>query len=259
MPHATMSDGAQIHYRVSGRWEGPVVVLAHALGADLRLWDRQAAALGDRFRVVSYDGRGHGQSDAPGGDYALPRLGRDALELLDHLDVEAADFCGISMGGGVGQWLAANAPGRVRRLALANTTAVFATPEVWRQRGEQVSREGMTSVVGGTLERWFTPGFRQRDPEVVARIEAMLLSCPPQGYAGSCAALRDADLRPDLARIVVPTLVICGRHDEATPPKQSEALVAAIPGARLVVLDAAHMSCVEQPDLFNAELSRFLG
>jgi 3-oxoadipate enol-lactonase len=259
MPYATMSDGAQLHFQIEGREQGAVVLLSHSLGTDLRLWARQAAALKERFLVVGYDLRGHGQSDAPAGAYALERLGRDALELLDHLGAATAGFCGVSMGGGVGQWLAANAADRISRLVLANTTAVFATPAIWQQRLELVQREGMGSVAAGTLERWFTPEFRQQAPGEVARAEAMLLACRPEGYASCCAALRDADLRADLARITAPTLVICGRHDEATPPAQSEALVSAIAGAQLVALDAAHLSCIEQADLFNAELSRFLG
>jgi 3-oxoadipate enol-lactonase len=259
MPYATMSDGALLHFQVEGPEHGPVVLLSHSLGTDLRLWARQAAALRERYRVVSYDIRGHGQSDCPTGAYAMERLGRDAFELLDHLGVPTASFCGVSMGGGVGQWLAAHAAPRISRLVLANTTAVFATPAIWQQRLDLVLREGTASVAAGTLDRWFTPDFRRRAPEEVARAEAMLLACPPEGYAGCCAALRDADLRADLARVAAPTLVICGRHDEATPPEQSEALVAGIAGAQLVVLDAAHLSCIEQPDLFNAELSRFLG
>ena len=258
MPQIVTSDGIRLNYAVDGPEAGPVLLLAHPLAADISIWKEQLVGLGGEFRLVRYDSRGHGRSDSPIGDYTLERLGRDVLDLLDHLGLERANFCGVSIGGGVGQWLAAKAPSRIDRLVLANTAPRFATPDVWIQRRELALSEGMGPLVAGTVDRWFTPAFRERKVEAVAAIESMLRACPPQGYAGCCATLRDADLRPDLADIVAPTLVICGRHDLATPPERSDDLVAGIPDARLVTLDAGHMACVEQAEQFNAELRRFL-
>ena len=164
MPYAAMSDGVRLNHQVNGRDGGPTVLLSHSIGTDLNLWSAQAAALEDRFRVIRYDIRGHGQSDVPSGPYAMERLGRDVLELLDHLAVERTDFCGISMGGGVGQWLGANAPDRIGKLVLANTTAVFGTPAIWQGRLDLALSQGMAALADGTVERWFTPQFRQSAP-----------------------------------------------------------------------------------------------
>jgi 3-oxoadipate enol-lactonase len=222
------------------------------------MWDRQLTALSG-FRLIRYDPRGHGRSDAPAGEYTLPQLGRDALAVLDAAGVARASFCGISMGGGVGQWLAAEAPARIDRLVLANTGPAFGSPDVWKARIQTVLSEGMGAVAPSVVDRWFTPEFRERDPVEVSRILAMLLACAPHGYAGCCAAIRDANLRPKLSQITAPTLVIGGGRDPATPPALAEELAAGIAGARLVMIDAAHLTPNERPDLFNAALSDFLG
>lgn len=257
MAFATAPDGARLYYEVEGPADGRPLMLSNSLGTTLELWERQLPALAG-FRLVRYDTRGHGRSDAPEGDYAIDQLGRDALAILDAAGVEKTSFCGVSMGGGIGQWLAANAPERIDRLVLANTGAVFGSPDVWRQRIDTVRREGMSAVGPGVIERWFTPEFRERDPDEVGRILDMLLACPPQGYVGCCAAVRDADLRPLLVRIAAPTLVIGGLRDPATPPALAEELAARIAGARLVMIDAAHLSGNEQPQAFNAAVTDFL-
>jgi 3-oxoadipate enol-lactonase len=258
MPYAAAADGSRIHYRLEGPSDAPVLMLSNSLGTDLDLWERQLGAF-PGFRVLRYDTRGHGGSDAPAGEYSLDLLGLDAVALLDATGVDRVAFCGISMGGAIAQWLALNAPDRVSRLVLANTAALFGVPAAWEERIETVRRDGMAALAPGILERWFTARFRQASPEAVAPVEAMLLACPPDGYAGCCAALRDIDLRADLARIAAPTLVIGGAHDPATPPERAEELAAGIAGAELVMLDAAHLSNIEQAAAFNAALTRFLG
>lgn len=257
MPFAEAPDGARIHYRLDGPQGAPPLMLSNSLGADLTMWDRQMPALGD-FRVLRWDPRGHGRSDAPAGDYTMEQLSRDALALLDALDISRTAYCGLSMGGAIGQWLALNRPGRIGALVLANTAAKFGTPDLWQARIDTALREGMAPLIPAILERWFTPEFRERDPAEVERVKAMLLATPPVGYAGCSAAIRDTDFRAVLGGITPPTLVIGGLHDPATPPEKSEELAAGIAGAELVMLDAAHLSGIERPEAFNAALTGFL-
>lgn len=258
MPFATASDGARIHFEIGGAASGRPLLLSNSLGTTLELWERQLQALSG-FRLIRFDTRGHGRSDAPAGEYAMDQLGRDAIAVLDAAGARSADFCGVSMGGGIGQWLAVNAPERIGRLILANTGPVFGAPDTWKQRIEAVRTGGMAAVAQSVIERWFTPEFRERDPAEVERILKMLLASPPQGYAGCCAAIRDANFRPLLGRIAAPTLVIGGSRDPATPPALAEELAANIPGAKLVMIEAAHLSANERPDVFNAAMTEFLG
>lgn len=258
MPEITAEDGTRLFYQLDGAAAGPVLMLANALGTTLEMWDAQARAFGQEWRVLRYDARGHGRSAAPPGPYSIERLGRDALALLDALRIERAAFCGLSMGGMVGQWLGANAGARLERLALACTAAHMAAPEVWDQRIEAVRAQGMAAIVPGVLERWFTGPFRARSPEAVAGIAAMLNATDPEGYVACCAAVRGMDQRAALGAIAVPTLVIAGRHDQATPPEQGRRIAEAIPGARLVELDAAHLANVEAAAAFNEALRAFL-
>jgi 3-oxoadipate enol-lactonase len=258
MPFAEAPDGARIHYRLDGPVGAPALMLSNSLGTDLGLWERQLPVLGG-YRLLRWDARGHGRSDAPAGPYTMEQLSRDALALLDAAGIARTAYAGVSMGGAIGQWLAMNAPERIAGLVLANTAAQFGTPEVWNSRIETVLRDGMGAVTPAVLERWFTPAFQARDPAEVDRVKAMLLATPPLGYAGCSAAIRDTDFRADLGRISAPTLVIGGEHDPATPPEKARELAANIPGAALVLLDAAHLSGNERPEAFNAALTDFLG
>src|SRR4051794_2289093 len=182
------------------------------------MWDDQVAALSSRFRILRYDTRGHGRSAAPEGPYAIGDLGADLLALLDELGLERVSFCGLSLGGMTGMWLAANAPERVERLVLCCTSAHLPPREMWDERIETVRADGMEPVAEGVLERWLTPEFRTARPEIAARLKAMLVATPVEGYAGCCAAIRDLDLRDALSAIRAPTLVIAGGEDPATPP-----------------------------------------
>jgi 3-oxoadipate enol-lactonase len=253
-------DGCRIAMTMEGREGAPVLVLSSSLGATRALWDPVVPALAARHRVLRYDTRGHGASDAPAGDYTLERLGRDVLALLDAVGAARAHVCGISMGGMIAQWLAAEAPGRVDRLVLANTAAFMGPASAWDARIAAVRAGGMAALVDATVARWLTPAFRERAPDVAARVRAMILSIDPVGYVGCCAALRDMDLRPSTARIEAPTLLVTGSHDGSTPPSMQEAIAAALPSRPLVTaLEAAHLTCVEQPDAFARAVLDHLG
>jgi 3-oxoadipate enol-lactonase len=258
MPHVTTGDGTRIFYRFDGEEGRPVLLLSNSLGTTLEMWDPQIPALIAHYRVLRYDSRGHGRSDASEGPYEIARLGRDAVELLDALGIETVRFCGLSKGVMVGMWLGIHEPNRVERLVLANTSAYIGAPEVWNTRIETVQRGGMAAIVPGVIERWFTLRFQQADPAAVERIASMLRDTPPKGYVACCAAVLDMDQRAEIAAISAPTLVISGTHDGATPPVQSQLIAGEIPGAALVDLDAAHLSNIEQADLFTRNLVGFL-
>jgi 3-oxoadipate enol-lactonase len=222
------------------------------------MWDAQMPALTSWFRVVRYDTRGHGSSIVSPGGYGIDTLGRDVLGLLDALNITRVHFCGLSMGGAVGMWLALNAPERIDRLVLADTAPKFGTAERWNARIDAVRKGGVAAIAEGVLEGWFTARFRERAPDAVARLRQMLLAAPTEGYLASCAAVRDVDLRNLIDRIASPTLVIVGAHDVPTPPTQARELAERIAGSRYVELDAAHISNVEDAERFTAEVVGFL-
>ena len=258
MPHHTTDDGCRIAYALSGPLDGPPLVLSNSLGTDRGLWAGQIDALSQRRRVLSYDTRGHGASDAPPGDYSVDRLARDVVSLLDQVGIARADLAGVSIGGITGIWLGVHAPDRVRRLVLANTGARIVTVEFWSDRMQLVAAEGLTALADATMERWFTPGFRAAQPATVARMRATLLSTAVSGYLGCCAALRDADLRAEVARVVAPTLVVTGAHDRSTPPADGLWLADTIAGAHHVEFDAAHLTNVECASAFTDAVQAFL-
>jgi 3-oxoadipate enol-lactonase len=251
-------DGCAIFWRMDGPEDAPILLMSNSLGTALAMWDGQIEALSQTHRVLRYDKRGHGKSDVPPGGYSLDRLGRDVLELTDTLGIARFDFCGLSLGGMTGQWLGVRAPERIDRLVLCNTSAYMGPPEGWDLRIRTVLSGGMEVMVQPVLERWFTPEFRETSPAAIAPVREMLLATNPAGYAGACAAIRDMDLRPIGKLIKAPTLIIAGERDPATPPEHSEAMAAAISGSRLVRLDAAHLSNIEQPKLFLAAVQGFL-
>ena len=253
------SGGARLRYWVDGAVGRPVVLLAHALGTSSALWDPQMPALLERFRVIRYDARGHGGSTAPQGEYTIDQLGRDAVAVLDAAGADSAHVCGLSLGGITALWLALNARSRVRRIVLANTAARIASAGFWQERIDLIKAQGLQPVAEGAPVRWFTEGFRRDHPDLPARFQQMVLSSSPSGYAACAAALRDADLRPRLADVTVPSLVIAGRFDPVTPPADADALIAGIAGAQSVVLEAAHFSNVEKADEFTKALVDFYG
>ncbi|NEX62019.1 3-oxoadipate enol-lactonase [Noviherbaspirillum galbum] len=250
--------GIRLHYDIEGREGAPWLILSNSLGTTMDMWQPQLPALRERFRVLRYDTRGHGQSGIPAQDFAVEQLGRDVLALMDHLGIERAHFCGLSMGGMTGIWLGIHAGARIDRLVLCNTSAHIGPPELWNARIDKVRNEGMAAIVPAVIERWFTPAYRQRAPEEVERVRRMLLETDPQGYVGNCAAVRDMDQRGEAATIANPALVIAGTHDLATPAADGRWLAGQIKGAAYVELDAAHLSNWEQADMFTAALTRFL-
>lgn len=257
MPFAELTD-ARIHYRLDGPEDAPVLVLSNSLGTALAMWDPQMPTFAQHFRVLRYDSRGHGSSGVPPGPYTIERLGRDVLGLLDALGVDRAHFCGLSMGGVVGQWLGLNAAARLNRLVLCNTGARIGTADTWNERMKTVREGGMSAVEDGILERWFTAGFRQRETLAVEAVARLVLATPPEGYAACCAAIRDMDFRAELAAIRAPTLVITGEHDVSTPPQDGQFLAEHIPGARLRTFPAAHLSNVEAAEAFTQTVVDFL-
>lgn len=246
--------GVFVHAETEGPPDKPAVLLAHSVGCDLTLWDRQIAALKDRYHVIRYDARGHGRSDTPPGPYTIDQLAADALAVLDHFGIRRAHLCGLSLGGTVGQWLALNAPQRLASLVLCDTAARLGTIEGWQARIDAVIAGGTASIADMSMTRFFSDRFRLREPQIVERFRRTLIDTADEGFAGCCAVLRDCDFRARLAAIYTPTLVIGGLLDVPTPPSDSEELTARIPNAKLVLLDAGHISAVEAPDAFNAAL-----
>jgi 3-oxoadipate enol-lactonase len=257
VPELTTVDGATIHWREDGDPAGPPVLLAHALGTDLTLFDAQIRAL-HRFRLVRYDARGHGRSSVREGPTTIARLGRDALAVLDAAGIERAAVAGVSMGGMVAMWLGLEAQARVSRLALCNTYARNASTAVWDERIATVRERGIAAIVDGAVDRWLTRGFQEREPVATARVRAMLLACDPAGYTAACAAVRDMDLLDRLAAITAPVLVIDGLHDPTTRPDAARAMTARLPRATLVELEAAHLASIEAAAAFNDALAAFL-
>ncbi|HEX6683672.1 MAG TPA: 3-oxoadipate enol-lactonase [Candidatus Limnocylindrales bacterium] len=248
-----------LHYTLDGPADAPVLVLGSSLGTAGAMWQPQMEALTARFRVLRYDHRGHGGSPVPPGPYTLADLGGDLLALLDILELREVRLGGLSLGGMVAMWVAANAPERVERLALLCTSAKLGPPSVWSDRIAGVRAGGVAAVADAVLERWFTPEFAARHAGVVAWARRMLVTTPEEGYVGCCAAIQHMDLVPDLARIGAPTLVIAGDRDPSTPPPHLEQIAAGIGGAKLeIVPDAAHLANVQQPETVNRLLLEWL-
>jgi 3-oxoadipate enol-lactonase len=238
----------------------PVLVLGNSLGTTGELWQPQLAVLRRHFRVVQYEHRGHGGSPAPSGSYSIADLGRDVLRLLDELGTGPVCYGGLSLGGMVGMWLAANAPGRITALAVCCTSACFPDQAFWTDRAARVRAGGLAPLAAGVVGRWFTPAFAAHDPATPARFIATLnSSVDPVGYAGCCDAIAGMDLRSALPAVTAPTLVIAGSEDPATPPWHGAVIARAIPDARLrVIRGAAHLANVSQPSEVTVALTSHL-
>lgn len=248
-----------LHHLVEGPTDAPVVVLSGSLGADLTMWDAQASALAERFRVVRYDHPGHGGSPSRPGPYALDDLGAEVFALHDHLGLERTHWVGLSLGGMVGMWLAAHAPERIDRLTLVCTSAQLGPPEDWTERAAAARRDGTGALAEATVERWLTPEFAEAHPDVADRMKGMVASTDDEGYAGCAEAIRDMDLLPVLGQVRAPTLVIAGLQDPSTPPDHAVRIAAGIPGARIAVLDSArHVPTVERPEAVTELLREHL-
>lgn len=248
-----------VSHVVTGRPDGPPVVLSNSLGATQAMWDANLSALEKRFRVVRYDTRGHGGSPVPAGPYDLDDLTDDVVRLLDDLDVERAHFVGLSLGGMTGMRLAAREPNRVDRLVLLCTSARLQPASAWHERAALVRAEGTRAVAPAVVGRWFTDGYRERHPRRRRYAESMVAGTPAEGYAGCCEAIAAMDLTADLAAIKAPTLAIAGDDDPATPPDHLARIVDGVAdSALLVVPDAAHLASAQQPAAVTAAIIEHL-
>ncbi|MGE9760840.1 3-oxoadipate enol-lactonase [Pseudomonas sp. PDM20] len=257
--YLTTRDNARIAYRLDGPAERPLLVLSNSIGTDLHMWGGQVAALSEHFRVLRYDARGHGASSVPAGPYSLARLGEDVIELLDSLGVQRAHFLGLSLGGFVGQWLALNAPQRIGRLVLANTSAWLGPQDQWDERiAEVLAAEDMQGTAATFLANWFPAAWLDSRRPEVEPFRATLLATNRHGLAGSFAAVQETDLRSALRDVRLPTLVIAGQFDTVTAADHSELIARAIPGARLFTLPAVHLSNIEFPREFEGAVLDFL-
>ena len=258
MPFIT-SNGSRHYYRLEGVDDRPVLVLSHSIGADHGMWQPQMPDFLRHFQVLRYDTRGHGASDAPSGEYSVEQLGGDALAIVDQLGIARFAWCGLSMGGAIGQWIALCAPDRLSHLVLANTSARFGDRANWENRIKAVRDGGMAGIVNLALQRFFAEKTVQTPNTYVSSIRVALLGTNPEGYIGCCAALRDFDNTGQLSKITTPTLVIVGDHDVSTPwAGNGEVLALCIPNAKSVRLGAAHLSNLEQPNSFTAAVLDFL-
>ncbi len=251
----------EVAHELLGPMDDPPVILSCSLGTDRSMWDPQTPALAGTHLVVRYDLRGHGQSPAPPGPYAISDLGEDLLALMDRLEIERASLCGVSIGAMTSIWAAANAPERVHRLVLCCTSARFGpeAAEVYRARAQTVRAHTVDAVADGALERWFTPGFREAQPELMAQIRKGLTDTSSEGYAGCCEALAALDLHPALGSISAPTLVIAGAEDPATPPDHGRAIADGIAGARFELIEgAAHLANIEKAELVTPLIAGFI-
>ncbi|MBP1297959.1 3-oxoadipate enol-lactonase [Bradyrhizobium elkanii] len=257
--HFTTADGCRIAYRIDGPDDRPMLALSNSIATNLHMWDRSMPALTRSFRVLRYDTRGHGGSDAPVGAYSMDRLGRDVVELLDHLKIDRAHFLGLSLGGFIGQWLAIFAPDRIDRLILSNTAPYLASELPFDdQIRAALAAPDMNGIADGFMRNWFPAAMLAAPNDIVDEFRNMVLTTPPRGLAGCYAALRDVDLRRVISLIAAPTLVIGGESDTVTRARHSADIAATITDAKLVLLPGVHILNVELADRFNREVARFL-
>jgi len=253
------ANGIDIHYTLTG--EGPTIVFSHSLACNVGEWDEQVKDLSKRFRVVCVDTRGHGKTTAPAGDYTLDQLADDMKGLLDTINVKQPHFCGLSMGGMIGQVAALKYPGIFKTITLADTTSRYA-PEakpLWEGRVKTAREQGMGAIVQGTLERWLTESYRKANAARTEQIAGYIRSTPVAGYTGCIAAISKIDTTDRLKEIRAPALVLCGELDAGTPPAMSQAINKAMPGSTLVLIpNAAHLSNVDQPEAFTRALTTFI-
>ena len=244
---------------LTGPPDAPVLVLGNSMGTSAAVWDQQVAELSTSFRLVRYELPGHGASAAAPGPYTIADLGAGVLALLDSLEVARAGYCGISLGGMVGMWLAAYAPSRVAALGLVCTSAYLPPAEGWLSRAASVRMGGLATVSAAVISRWFTPAYAAAAPSVIDEFRAGLERTDPEAYACCCEAIAGMDLRADLAAITAPALVIAGADDPATPPEHGAAIAARIEGACLdVIPGAAHLAAVSAPDAVTDALGAHL-
>ncbi|MGQ4272903.1 3-oxoadipate enol-lactonase [Terrihabitans sp. B22-R8] len=252
-------NGIKLFYTVDGPEGAPPLVLSNSMGTTHEMWQPQLAAFAQRFRVVRYDRRGHGQSDSPEAPYTIEELAADSLAVMDAAGVTKAHWLGLSMGGMIGLWIAANAPERVEKLVVSSAATFMGPPELWNGRIKTAQNRGVEPLAAPTMQRWFTPEFLKENADAVGAIRGQFLQTSVDGFAGSCAAMRDMDQRESARNISAPTLVIAGSDDQGTSPAEGAFIVSRVPDARGVILKGSHIINVEQPDAFTKTVLEFLG
>lgn len=254
----TTGDGCKIAYRIDGDISKPVLVLSNSIATDMTMWDGQLESFSKLFRVLRFDTRGNGLSDAPVGDYSINRMGMDVLELLDHLEIEKAHFCGLSLGGFIGQWLGAHASERIDRLILVNTSPYLGSP-IWNENIRLLRNDGQIDPFEEIfISGWFSKEMIENNKEIVVPFRKMIQNTPPIGLAGSYASVRDADFRKTNRLIPNKTLIIAGKYDGVTKPEYSEQMHSVIPNSKLVILPVVHLTNIESKDEFEKLVLDFL-
>ena len=248
-----------LHYRLSGPAGAPVLALVNSLGTDARIWDGVIARLSARYRMLSYDKRGHGLSDTPPGDYTLNHHITDLTGLLNHLNIDRLALAGVSVGGLIAQGFALRAPNRLAALVLCDTAPRVGDAAGWNARIDTVRKDGLGAIADMVMDRWFNPGFQQQRPDELALWRNLFLRSDPLGYAATCATLRDTDLTAEIRRIATPTLVVAGEADRSTPPELVRTCATAIAGARFETMPGVgHIPSIEQPAELSALIENFL-
>lgn len=252
------SQDAEINYHTFGDAAKPALVFSNSLGTNFKMWQPQIDHFQQDFFVICYDTRGHGASSAPQGPYTLDQLGQDVVNLLDHLNIEKAAFCGISMGGLTGQWLAINKPERFSHVVVCNTAAKIGQEQAWQDRAALVREQGLTPIASTAAGRWFTEPFIQSNAATVATLSNDLGAGSPEGYASCCEALAKADVREQLKDIQVPVLIVAGQQDPVTTVADGEFMQQRIANSELFEINASHISNIEQPEAFNQAVQAFI-
>ena len=248
-----------LNYTTFGDKDNPALIFSNSLGTSYQMWQTQIDVLQNAYFIICYDTRGHGQSSAPEGPYSIEQLGQDVIDLLEHLDINKAFFCGISMGGMTGQWLAINHPERFYHLMLCNTAAKIGNETAWKERAQLVRAQGLQSIADTAGARWFTPNFIKNNPTVVKQLSDTLAAGSSDGYASCCEALAMADMREQLQKITVPITVLAGEQDPITTISDGQYMVDHMTNdATLATIDASHISNIEQPQVFNKLIQQHL-
>ena len=253
-----ISNDAEINYQTFGDASQPAIIFSNSLGTQFNMWQPQISFFEKKFYVICYDTRGHGASSAPQGPYSIEQLGTDVVHLLDHLNIEKASFCGISMGGLTGQWLAIHHPERFNHVIVCNTAAKIGQEQAWNDRAQLVRKQGLKPIAETAASRWFTEPFIRSNTAIVESLSNDLGAGSPEGYASCCEALAKADVREQLKNITIPTLVVAGQKDPVTTVADAQYIINHVRSSSLFEINASHISNIEQPKAFNQAIFSFL-
>lgn len=253
-----ISNDAVINYATFGDARKPAIIFSNSLGTNYQMWQPQINFFKKEYLIICYDTRGHGASTAPQGPYSIEQLGTDVVNLLDHLNIQKASFCGISMGGLTGQWLAIHHPERFNHVIVCNTAAKIGQEQAWNDRAQLVREQGLKPIAETAASRWFTEPFIRSNTAIVESLSNDLGAGSPEGYASCCEALAKADVREQLKNITVPTLVVAGQKDPVTTVADAQYIINNVRSSSLFEINASHISNIEQPKAFNQAVQSFL-